>query len=181
MPRLQRPDGVELHWEQRGQGPLLVLAPYWSGHPGVYEALLSDLARDHRVVTWDARATQRADVDARAARGGRLPDLLRPPGARSGTGPGRGGGRPNRRGTGDRGAPLDPLRPRRRRTLAAARTRAPKAGRDADPEGACRRGRGGRGADLAPRPVRRRDPPDHRTAAPRIERVSASPSSQTWI
>jgi pimeloyl-ACP methyl ester carboxylesterase len=57
MPRLERPDGVELHWEERGQGPLVVLAPYWSGHPGVYEALLSDLARDHRVVTWDARGT----------------------------------------------------------------------------------------------------------------------------
>ena len=57
MARLERPDGVELHWEQRGQGPLVVLAPYWSGHPGVYEALLSDLARDHLVVTWDARGT----------------------------------------------------------------------------------------------------------------------------
>jgi pimeloyl-ACP methyl ester carboxylesterase len=57
MARLERPDGVELHWDQRGEGPLVVLAPYWSGHPGVYEALLADLARDHRVVTWDARGT----------------------------------------------------------------------------------------------------------------------------
>ena len=57
MARLERPDGVELHWEERGEGPLVVLAPYWSGHPGVYEGLLSDLARDHRVVTWDARGT----------------------------------------------------------------------------------------------------------------------------
>jgi pimeloyl-ACP methyl ester carboxylesterase len=57
MPRLERPDGVELHWEDRGQGPLLVLAPYTFGHPGVYEALLADLAGDHRVVTWDARGT----------------------------------------------------------------------------------------------------------------------------
>ena len=48
--RLERPDGVELHWEERGEGPPVVLAPYWSGHPGVYEDLLSDLARDHRVV-----------------------------------------------------------------------------------------------------------------------------------
>ena len=57
MPPLERPDGVELHWDEQGEGPLVVLAPYWSGHPGVYEALLSDLARDHRVVTWDARGT----------------------------------------------------------------------------------------------------------------------------
>jgi pimeloyl-ACP methyl ester carboxylesterase len=57
MARLERPGGVELHWEERGEGPLIVLAPWWSGHPGVYEGLLSDLARDHRVVTWDARGT----------------------------------------------------------------------------------------------------------------------------
>jgi pimeloyl-ACP methyl ester carboxylesterase len=57
MARLERPGGVELHWEERGEGPLVVLAPWWSGHPGVYEGLLSDLASDHRVVTWDARGT----------------------------------------------------------------------------------------------------------------------------
>jgi pimeloyl-ACP methyl ester carboxylesterase len=38
-------------------GPLVVMAPWWSGHPGVYKGLLSDLASDHRVVTWDARGT----------------------------------------------------------------------------------------------------------------------------
>jgi pimeloyl-ACP methyl ester carboxylesterase len=57
MPRLARPDGIELHWEERGEGPLVVLAPYWSGHPEVYADLLDELARDHRVVTWDARGT----------------------------------------------------------------------------------------------------------------------------
>jgi pimeloyl-ACP methyl ester carboxylesterase len=60
MPRLERPDGVELHAEERGEGPLVVLCPYWSGHPGVFEAFLSDLARDHRVVTFDARGTGRS-------------------------------------------------------------------------------------------------------------------------
>jgi pimeloyl-ACP methyl ester carboxylesterase len=57
MTSLQRPDGAELHYDERGDGPLVVLAPYWSGHPGVYAGFLSDLARDHRVVTWDARGT----------------------------------------------------------------------------------------------------------------------------
>jgi pimeloyl-ACP methyl ester carboxylesterase len=57
---LARPGGVELHWEERGAGPLVVLAPYWSGHGGVYEAMFDDLARDHRVVTWDARGTGRS-------------------------------------------------------------------------------------------------------------------------
>jgi pimeloyl-ACP methyl ester carboxylesterase len=35
----------------------VLLAPYWSGHPGVYEALFSELARDHRVAAFDARGT----------------------------------------------------------------------------------------------------------------------------
>ena len=36
---------------------MVVLAPYWSGHPGVYEGVLSELTRDHRVVSLDARGT----------------------------------------------------------------------------------------------------------------------------
>jgi pimeloyl-ACP methyl ester carboxylesterase len=34
-----------------------MLAPYWSGHSGIYDGLFADLQRDHRVVTWDARGT----------------------------------------------------------------------------------------------------------------------------
>jgi pimeloyl-ACP methyl ester carboxylesterase len=57
MASLRRPEGVDLHYDERGEGPLVMLAPYWSGHPGVYEGFLSDLERDHRIVTWDARGT----------------------------------------------------------------------------------------------------------------------------
>lgn len=57
MPELTRPEGVEIHWDERGRGPLVVLAAYWSGHPGVHDGMTSDLARDHRVVTYDARGT----------------------------------------------------------------------------------------------------------------------------
>ena len=57
MPNLSRPGDVELHFEERGDGPLVVLAPYWSGQPDVYEGFLSDLSRDHRIVTWDARGS----------------------------------------------------------------------------------------------------------------------------
>ncbi len=60
MPSLVRPDGIELHWEERGTGATMMLAPWWSGHPAVYEGLLSELARDHRVVVWDARGTGRS-------------------------------------------------------------------------------------------------------------------------
>src|SRR6266540_3656308 len=57
MPTLVRPDGIELHWEEDGSGPTMMLCPYWSGYPGVFERLLSELAHEHRVVTWDARGT----------------------------------------------------------------------------------------------------------------------------
>ena len=61
MPRrakcpVERPDGVEIHWEAQGEGPLVVIAHQilWS-YPKVYLELIDDLARDHRVVLYDAR------------------------------------------------------------------------------------------------------------------------------
>ena len=67
MPRLLRPDGVELHWEERGAGPPVVIAPHWAGHPRLTEPLEADLARDHRVVTYHARgageSTRRGPYD----------------------------------------------------------------------------------------------------------------------
>ena len=65
---LRRPDGVEIHWEEQGQGPLVVVVHQilWS-FPQVYAALIGDLARDHRVVTYDARgcgaSTRRGPYD----------------------------------------------------------------------------------------------------------------------
>jgi pimeloyl-ACP methyl ester carboxylesterase len=55
VPRLERSDGVELHWEQRGEGPLVVLAPYAIFHPSVYDSVAAQLARDHRIVRYDDR------------------------------------------------------------------------------------------------------------------------------
>ena len=57
MAVLERPDGVEIHWEERGEGPLVVLSPYWSMHPSSFEGLLGELAPDHRVVAFDDRGT----------------------------------------------------------------------------------------------------------------------------
>jgi pimeloyl-ACP methyl ester carboxylesterase len=56
MPVVERPDGVEIRWEERGSGPLVVIVHQilWS-YPQVYAELIGDLARDHRVVTYDAR------------------------------------------------------------------------------------------------------------------------------
>lgn len=53
---LERPDGAAIHWEERGQGALVVIAHHtlWS-YPGVYHRLIEDLARDCRVITYDPR------------------------------------------------------------------------------------------------------------------------------
>jgi pimeloyl-ACP methyl ester carboxylesterase len=57
VPRLERDDGVEIHWEERGEGPLVVLAPYSIFHPSVYDSVATDLATDHRVLRYDDRGT----------------------------------------------------------------------------------------------------------------------------
>lgn len=57
MPLLSRPDDIEIHWEERGEGPLVVLATQFFGTPAIFEALIADLATDHRVVTYDLRGT----------------------------------------------------------------------------------------------------------------------------
>ena len=40
-------DGVELHWELRGDGPLVVLAFSPMTYPAVYEGLIVDLSLIH--------------------------------------------------------------------------------------------------------------------------------------
>jgi pimeloyl-ACP methyl ester carboxylesterase len=59
--RIQRPDGVEIHWEARGEGPTVLLTHHslWS-YPGVYKRLIADLAGDHRVLLYDPRGCGRS-------------------------------------------------------------------------------------------------------------------------
>jgi pimeloyl-ACP methyl ester carboxylesterase len=68
MPSLQRPDGVQIHWETHGEGPLVVIVHHalWS-YPWVYADLIRDVARDHRVIVYDPRgcgqSTRRGPYD----------------------------------------------------------------------------------------------------------------------
>lgn len=55
MPELQRPDGATIQWEQRGEGPLIVMTLQFFGGAGVFPGLIGELANDHRVVTYDVR------------------------------------------------------------------------------------------------------------------------------
>jgi pimeloyl-ACP methyl ester carboxylesterase len=57
MPTLTRPGGAEIHWEERGSGPLVVLASHFFAFPEAFEGLIADLAADHRIITYDARGT----------------------------------------------------------------------------------------------------------------------------
>jgi pimeloyl-ACP methyl ester carboxylesterase len=57
VPKVETADGVQLHWDERGAGPALLLVHSYIQHPRVFAGLIDDLARDHRVVTYDARGT----------------------------------------------------------------------------------------------------------------------------
>jgi pimeloyl-ACP methyl ester carboxylesterase len=57
MPSVERPDGVRIHWVERGEGQLVVLASYWSMHPSVFDPITGELEGDHRVVRYDDRGT----------------------------------------------------------------------------------------------------------------------------
>jgi pimeloyl-ACP methyl ester carboxylesterase len=54
---LERENGIEIHWVEQGDGPLVVLVPYSIFHPSVYDPIAAELARDHRVVRYDDRGT----------------------------------------------------------------------------------------------------------------------------
>jgi pimeloyl-ACP methyl ester carboxylesterase len=73
MSKLTRDDGVELHWEERGDGPLLVAMAHAFAYPQALEGLLSDLAADHTVVALDSRGTggssQRGPYDVATDKG----------------------------------------------------------------------------------------------------------------
>jgi pimeloyl-ACP methyl ester carboxylesterase len=57
MPTASRPDGATLDWESEGEGPLAVITPQVFSDRLVVRPLADELARDHRVVTYDARGT----------------------------------------------------------------------------------------------------------------------------
>jgi pimeloyl-ACP methyl ester carboxylesterase len=63
VPTLQLPDGAFLYWEERGAGPAVVMATQFFGYPEVFSGVISDLARDHRVVTYDIRGAGRSTAE----------------------------------------------------------------------------------------------------------------------
>ena len=57
MAWVERPGGVRLALQERGEGPAVLVMHSFVQHPDVYAGLHEDLARDFRVVTYHARGT----------------------------------------------------------------------------------------------------------------------------
>ena len=72
MPTAQLPDGVEIHWDQRGEGPLVVISNQFFSEAWVFEGLIALLAEDHRVVTYDPRGTGRSSRQRAVRRSRRM-------------------------------------------------------------------------------------------------------------
>jgi pimeloyl-ACP methyl ester carboxylesterase len=63
MPTVTRDDGARISWSERGEGPPVILIAHWWAHPAVLENLAGELARDHRMVTYDRRGTGDSSSD----------------------------------------------------------------------------------------------------------------------
>lgn len=57
MPTSTHKDGTQISWDAHGEGPTVLLAAHWYAHPNVVRGLADELARDHRMVTYDPRGT----------------------------------------------------------------------------------------------------------------------------
>lgn len=55
--------GARLHFEVRGEGPLVLLIAGGNSDAAVFERLAAVLAADHRVVTYDPRGNSRSPLD----------------------------------------------------------------------------------------------------------------------
>lgn len=58
-----RTDGATLHYEVRGEGPLVLLIPGGSGGAAAFDDIADDLAADHTVATYDPRGLSRSPLD----------------------------------------------------------------------------------------------------------------------
>lgn len=63
MARLNR-DGVEIHYEVHGQGPVILLTHGYSATSQMWRGQIAELARDHTLVVWDMRGHGQSDYPA---------------------------------------------------------------------------------------------------------------------
>ncbi|WP_327588356.1 alpha/beta hydrolase [Nonomuraea sp. NBC_00507] len=58
-----RVNGATLHYEVRGEGPLLLLIPGGAGDAASFDGVAGDLAAEYTVVTYDPRGMSRSPLD----------------------------------------------------------------------------------------------------------------------
>ncbi|MDX2562387.1 alpha/beta hydrolase [Streptomyces sp. TX20-6-3] len=58
-----RVNGATLHYEVRGQGPLLLLIPGGTGGAASFDGIVEDLAAEYTVATYDPRGMSRSTLD----------------------------------------------------------------------------------------------------------------------
>ncbi|GAA2621144.1 MULTISPECIES: alpha/beta fold hydrolase [Streptomyces] len=58
-----RVDGATLHYEVRGQGPLLLLVPGGTGGAAAFDGIADGLAAEYTVATYDPRGMSRSPLD----------------------------------------------------------------------------------------------------------------------
>ncbi|MER7717688.1 alpha/beta hydrolase [Streptomyces flaveolus] len=58
-----RVNGATLHYEVRGQGPLLLLVPGGTGGAASFDGIADDLAAEYTVATYDPRGMSRSTLD----------------------------------------------------------------------------------------------------------------------
>ena len=60
MPLLDR-DGVRIHYEVHGKGPVVLLSHGYSATSQMWRGQIAALSKDHTLVTWDMRGHGRSD------------------------------------------------------------------------------------------------------------------------
>ena len=63
MPKLQHGD-VELHYETRGEGPLVLLSPGFSATSKMWQPQFPALSQRYRTVAWDLRGHGQTECPA---------------------------------------------------------------------------------------------------------------------
>ena len=61
--RLDR-DGVRIHYEVHGQGPVVLLSHGYSATSQMWRGQIAALSKDHTLVTWDMRGHGQSDYPA---------------------------------------------------------------------------------------------------------------------
>ena len=60
MPKLNR-DGVEIHYEVHGQGPVILLSHGYGSTSQMWRGQIEPLSKDHKLVIWDMRGHGQSD------------------------------------------------------------------------------------------------------------------------